>query len=393
MDLLASVLVWWIAAVSPRQAPPASPAVGGPVGVALVRGDGRLQPLARLDGDAWSPLPATDGAGPWSLWPFDDPVVKTSPFTARAARPIGATAAATACLPTSGIDADLRPASCAAGSPPDIGVALRGSDVRPDLPTVLAIDSELGQQLATRAAAAFHRAEDETLTLEAEELPAGFPRFSARRERPITWTRIVRQGVAQGTIKTYYLEGYKDYVGFRGRTDIGQIRTTGHVFVQIAGPRETIDAEVDLSDADGHQSVFRSPLVILPWPTRAAWVFRTRGPDGVQLEIMELPAGTGRPQSVWQGADSCQGVRPCRDTEPRRSSSPPGWWPQRWATRKRRRPVRPPSPAPARWHRASSRTSARRSSRSGSRDRSIASTAATSSATTPPGSRSTAASR
>jgi hypothetical protein len=167
-------------------------------------------------------------------------------------------------------------------------------------------DSELGRQLAARATAAFNRAEDETLTLEAEELPAGFPRFAARREKPVTWTQIVRQGVAQGTAKTYYLEGRKDYGGLRGRTDIGEIRTTGHVFVQMTGDRETIDAEVDLSDVDGHQSIFRTPLAMVAWPARTAWLFATRGLDGTQLEIIELSPGTIRPRSVWQGPDGCE---------------------------------------------------------------------------------------
>ena len=193
-----------------------------------------------------------------------------------------------------------------ARSGPRLGLALRGTDIRPDLPVVVAADSELGRQLATRAAAAFHRAEDETLTLEVEELPAGFPRFADRRQRPVTWTLIVRQGLAQAATKTYYLEGRKDYEGFRGRTDIGQIRTTGHVFVQITGGRETIDAEVDLSDVDGHQSLFRTPLAIVAWPARSAWLFATRGPDGAHLEIVELTPGTSRPRSVWQGPDGCE---------------------------------------------------------------------------------------
>ncbi len=201
------------------------------------------------------PLAAAEGGGDWSLWLFDDPVVKTSPFAARAPRdrfprprPPG---------PPAGRCRASTPASSprrrhrAPRRRPCSGVALRGTDVRPDLPVAVSSDSELGTQLATRAAAAFHRAEDETLTLEAEELPAGFPRFATRRERPVTWTRIVRQGVAQAATKSYYLEGRKDYDGFRGRTDIGQIRTTGHVFVQMYGERETIDAEVDLSDVDG----------------------------------------------------------------------------------------------------------------------------------------------
>jgi len=268
----------------------------------MVQPDGRLQPLARLDGENWSPLAPADAAGAWSLWLFDDPVVKASPFAIRSARPITAAAATAACVPISGLEA-----SGTAAVAPRLGLALRGTDIRPDLPVVVAADSELGRQLATRAAAAFHRAEDETLTLEVEELPAGFPRFADRRQRPVTWTLIVRQGLAQAESKTYYLEGRKDYEGFRGRTaDIGQIRTTGHVWVQVTGARETIDAEVDLSDVDGRQSMFRTPLAIVAWPARSAWLFGTRGPHGAHLEIVELTPGTSRPRSVWQGPDGCE---------------------------------------------------------------------------------------
>jgi hypothetical protein len=285
-------------------------AAPGDVGFAVVRADGRLQPLARAEGENWAPLASADAAGAWSLWLFEDPVVKTSPFAARSARPITAAAAATACLPVSGLEAAAVPVPAPGPAPPAVppllGVALRGTDVRPDLPVAVAADSELGRELAARAAAAFHRAEDETLTLEAEELPAGFPRFADRRQRPVTWTLIVRQGLAQAATKTYYLEGQKDYQGFRGRTDIGQIRTTGHVFVQMAGGRETIDAEVDLSDVEGHQSVFRRPLAIATWPARSAWLFATRGPDGGHLEILEVTTGTSRPRSVWQGPDGCE---------------------------------------------------------------------------------------
>jgi hypothetical protein len=273
------------------------------VGFGVVRSDGRLQPLARLEGDHWSPLPPADAAGDWSLWLFDDPVVKASPFALRSARAITAAAGTAACVPISGLGAAT---TAPAPGTTALGLALRGTDIRPDLPVVVAADSELGRQLATRAAAAFHRAEDETLTLVAEELPAGFPRFADRRQRPVTWTLIVRQGLAQGAAKTYYLEGRKDYDGFRGRTDIGQIRTTGYVFVQMAGDRETIDAEVDLSDVEGHQSVFRTPLAIVGWQARSAWLFATRGPDGAQLEIVEVTPGTSRPRSVWQGATGCE---------------------------------------------------------------------------------------
>jgi hypothetical protein len=300
MHRLVRVVALAVAAATPGAAP-------GDVGFAVVRPDGRLQPLARLEGDNWSPLGPADAAGDWSLWLFDDPVAKASPFAARSARQISAVAATAPCVPTSGVGtAATSPAPGTTAITSPLGLALRGTDIRPDLPVAVAADSELGRELATRAAAAFHRAEDETLTLEVEELPAHFPRFADRRQRPVTWTLIVRQGLAQAATKTYYLEGRKDYEGFRGRTDIGQIRTTGYVFVQMAGGRETIDAEVDLSDVDGRQSMFRTPLAIVAWPARSAWLFATRGPDAAHLEIMELTPGTNRPRSVWQGPDGCE---------------------------------------------------------------------------------------
>jgi hypothetical protein len=236
--------------------------------------------------------------------------VTASACGVRAARPVTAAAAVGACLAVSGVDAGATaPPPGTTSAPSPLGLALRGTDLRPDLPVAVDPDGEIGRQLASRAAAAFHRAEDETLTLEAEELPAGFPRFADRRQRPVTWTLMVRQGLALAAAKTYYLEGQKDYQGFRGRTDIGQIRTTGHVFVREAGGRETIDAEVDLSDVEGHQSVFRTPLAIVAWPARSAWLFATRATDGAHFEIIEVTAGTGRPRSVWQGSDGCAAER------------------------------------------------------------------------------------
>ena len=76
--------------------------------------------------------------------------------------------------------------------------------------------------------------------------------------------------------------------------------------MQLTGGRETIDAEVDLSDVDGHQSMFRTPLAIVAWPARSAWLFVTRAPGGAHLEIVELTPGTNRPRSVWQGPDGCE---------------------------------------------------------------------------------------
>jgi hypothetical protein len=274
------------------------------VGIGLVRADGTLQPLARVDGDAWTDVPPAEGAGDWRLWLFDDPMVESSPFTPRVARTVAAGEARGAGCVAVPLDKAWLPAAALSPTAP-LGIALSGTDIRPDLPIEVAIDSDMGRQLGAKAAPAFHRAEDEALTLQSEELPPDFPKFAARRTRPITWTRIVRQGVAQAAARMYYLEGAKDYDAFRGRTDIGRIRTTGHVFVRVAGPRETIDAEVDLSDVEGRQSLFRTPLAMLTWPDRAAWLFAVRGTDGTQLELMDVTPGANRPRTVWQGPDGC----------------------------------------------------------------------------------------
>jgi len=66
---------------------------------------------------------------------------------------------------------------------------------------------------------------------------------------------------------------------------------------------------VDLSDVEGHQSVFRTPLAIVAWPARSAWLFATRATDGAHLEVIEVTAGTSRPRSVWQGPDGCAADR------------------------------------------------------------------------------------
>lgn len=302
------ILLFVLALAIAQGPPPAAAPASGPIALGLVRADRTLQPLARLERDAWSGLAAGRAAGPWSLWLFDDPVVKTDPFALRAARAITAASGGPggSCLSASGIDGTLVNGAAPATV---VGLAVSGSDVRPELPVPVPLESDLGKALATKAAAAFHRAEDETLTLESEELPKGFPRFAARRERPITWTRIVRQGFAQGQSKTYYLEGRKDYETFRGRTDIGVIRTTGHVFVRMTPQRETVDAEVDLSDVEGHQSVFRTPLAIVSWPDRTVWVFAGQSLDDRHVEIMELGDTVSRPRTVWQGPDGCGGER------------------------------------------------------------------------------------
>jgi hypothetical protein len=56
---------------------------------------------------------------------------------------------------------------------------------------------------------------------------------------------------------------------------------------------------------DERQSIVRTPIVVVPLADRAVWIFDTRGPDGTQLEVMELGAGPSRPRSVWQGTAGC----------------------------------------------------------------------------------------
>src|SRR5262245_22349579 len=160
---------WLILIACLAQMPPAAPPPpAAPMALALVRADRTLQPLAGLDGEQWTGVAPAGAAGLWSLWLFDDPVVKSDPFAPRAARAITAAPGATGagCLPATGIDAGL-----VGSAAPDavLGVALAGSDARPDLPVAVPLDSDLGKVLTAKAAAAFHRAEDETLTLEAEE--------------------------------------------------------------------------------------------------------------------------------------------------------------------------------------------------------------------------------
>src|SRR5690349_17975874 len=109
------------------QTPPPS---SGPVTVALVRGDRTLQPLARLEGEAWSDLPPAAATGPWSLWLFDDPITRSSPFTPRTARAItaaGAPGAASGCLAVNGLPPEATPGVAATAA---VGLALTGTDAR-----------------------------------------------------------------------------------------------------------------------------------------------------------------------------------------------------------------------------------------------------------------------
>lgn len=277
------------------QGPPAAPP-SSPFTIAMVRGNGSLIPFARFDGDGWTAL--TDmhpEPEHWHVWLLDDPRVKSAPFEPRRPWPVSA-------VPTSGRCRAVGGSSLPAAGSPDavIGVASTTPDQGLDLLTSLPPDSPLGQWIAERAAPSFHRAEDETLTVETDELPRGFPNFAARQKVPIAWTRIVRHGPARASTRTFYLEGRKEYEGFTGRLDVGRIRTTGHVFMQFAGDRVTTDAEVDLSDLEGRQSIFRMPVAVLPRGDRAAWLFDVRGYADHSYDVIELAGPAHRPQSRVQ---------------------------------------------------------------------------------------------
>ncbi len=172
MPPLVRVLLLALAVVVPAGGAP------GDIGLAVVRGDARLQPLATFTADAWAPLAAADAAGGWSLWLFDDPVVKTSPFAARSARAVSAAAgAAGSCLPLSNIEAGSPSAWQAARrrQPSPVGLALRGTDVRPDLPVAVAADSELGTQITARAGAAFPSRRGRDLDARSRAAPGRLP--------------------------------------------------------------------------------------------------------------------------------------------------------------------------------------------------------------------------
>jgi hypothetical protein len=126
-----------------------------------------------------------------------------------------------------------------------------------------------------------------------------------RQALPIVWTRLVRHGLSPAAARTFYLEGHKDYQAFSGRIDVGRIRTTGHVFVQVEGERETADAEVDLSDVDGKQSIFRTPLGVIRAADKHYWVCLVRSYGAEHFEVMEVSGPSRRPLVVVQAPAGC----------------------------------------------------------------------------------------
>ena len=155
--------------------------------------------------------------------------------------------------------------------------------------------SALGQTIVEKAASPFHRAEDDTLGRESDGLPAKPPAYAARRQVPVTWTRITRLGVAQAPSKTYYFEGRKSYGG--------ALVMSGHVWLQMSAGRETADAEVDVDDDRGRMSMAREPLAAIRVGERVVWLFRARGSDRAAYELVEL-AGPGTPPALLLAIDA-----------------------------------------------------------------------------------------
>jgi len=285
-----------------------------PFAVSAVRADGVLIPIARFDGRAWvrmwaEPAPkierpptlaevpaawlsglATTPAS-WFFWLDAERDRAASPFAAREPRRLTATGVvpyAAHCLEAAGLTSDYpdsRPVSATQFPFEVIGLAVTNAAVHVESLTKVEPGSALGASIAEKAAAPFHRAEDDTVGREREALGA-VPAFRERRQTSIVWTRIVRLGVSQGPRRTYYLEGKKAYGP--------QLIVSGHVWLQMIDGRETADAEVDVTDEDGKTSIVREPLGTIGMGERVLWLFRAHGYESETFELVEV-AGPGRP--------------------------------------------------------------------------------------------------
>ena len=213
-----------------------------PFAVAVLRADGVLIPVARYDGTVWTSMwgvlkdgakrPATlreiprDWLGgldamptAWHLWAFDIDESAGSPFATRQAVPIGVSDVSSldaGCPLGIGLGTNVAMASLRGASADRtriVGIAMTSDAVRAEALTHVEPGSALGQTIVEKAASPFHRAEDDTLGRESDGLPAKPPAYAARRQVPVTWTRITRLGVAQAPSKTYYFEGRKSVRG------------------------------------------------------------------------------------------------------------------------------------------------------------------------------------
>lgn len=313
--LLAAVLGLLLASAPLRSQTPASFAV------AVVDAAGVLEPVAQFDGASWARIwdeptpkadvPATlekipaawfppDGRIPstWHLWLIDDPRAVAAPFEERVgqALTIGApTVIHTGCLERVGLRTSYQsPTPQAAGSdrrPDKVALALTQPSIRVEQATLLQPDSPLIATLLDRAAPAFHRAEEDQLELLEAAARKDVPAFAARRTAPVRWTRAIRLGVAQAPRRTFYLEGEAVY---------GAIVMTGHVWVQIDRDRDTLDAEVAVTDTDRKEVRVRTPLGVLRLGERRFWVFDVRAWEHALYEIVEVSGQGARPATLLE---------------------------------------------------------------------------------------------
>ena len=300
------------AAQSPTQSPE-------PVAFALAVVDaaGVLEPVARFDGTTWEriwdePKPKTttpaslDQVPPdlfppdgrvrpeWHLWLIADPRAISAPFEERAALPI--TVSAPIVLRVGCTERMALASSYRADPPADgdahrvkAGVALSEKGLHVEQPILLPPDSPLLTTITDRAVSAFHRAEEDQLELLEPFARREVPPFAARRTAPVKWTRGVRLGVAQAPRRTYYLEGETAY---------GAVVMTGHVWVQIDRERDTLDAEVALTDPGRKEVRVRTPLGVVRAGDRRFWVFEVQVWEHAFYEIVEASGQGGRPATL-----------------------------------------------------------------------------------------------
>jgi hypothetical protein len=291
---------------------------------AIVSEDGLLVPFARFDGTTWEriwPEPGEKAEAPpslnapaawfppdgdvpatWHLWLLDDPRAAASPFEHRTGRVVKVEKADVFdahCLKQVGLRVDYRGAADRQPAPNTFprkkaGVALSVESIRVDPATVLDPASPLARIVSDRASQAFHRAEEDHLEILDARERAQLPELKARRAAPVKWTKVMRLGTAQAPERTYYLEGE---VAYSARSIMA-----GHVWVQIAGDRDTVDAEALLTDEDRKQGVRRVSIGVIRVGDRRFWVFETNSWEHETYEIVEASGQGQRPISLLEVA-------------------------------------------------------------------------------------------
>jgi hypothetical protein len=292
---------------------------------AVVTEEGLLTPFARFDGATWERLwrepgekPASapslpvprewyppDGQAPktWHLWLMDDPRAAASPFEQRAARALavhGLEVFPAHCLSQVGLRVDYRGPDARqvpANQFPKrkAGIALSVGSPRIDPPTVIEPDSPLAKVVLDRATQPFHRAEEDQIEIldARERTKLQIPPFTTRRGLPVKWTRVTRVGTAQASERVYYLEGEVEYSS--------SAIMSGHVWVQMSGGRDTVDADVVLTDSDRKLARSRTALGVIRAGDRRFWIFETSQWEHETYEVIEVSGGQ-RPSSLLEVA-------------------------------------------------------------------------------------------